>query len=676
MGRPLETRVAPVCAHIPIHALRHSLCARALCTNLRGTHPLRRNRVCVNSLLLMTTSLREAKRILAENGVDISDIFEKGDLLARFNQFRITQCSFISERAKAKANLAFKRRSFAYAVRLYTEAALKACALHSIDATSARNVLVLLLGNRAASYLALQMPARAEADAAQCTVLDPLYVKGFVRRAAACMAMEKAHEATLHLTRALELPIESDELRAQIQEQLTLANAEAAASDAAARERRAQSNQIAAMSTVLPEEDSLLLQRLSEDDLALVLSKMDSPCDLAAVAATCRSFHRVVGSRSSDGCWQALSMCHWPTWTTKLLSSDDGLRTDAGTSSGQEILGDVDTEGLLALDWQVVVRERQEHKQRWASPAQRTSQSQLTGHRGPVFNVRMADDDLLLTSSEDSTLILWDLTTHKAVASCEGHDGGVLGAWLRPDGKQAVSGGFDSTLRIWEIKQGFRPVPGVTPKATCTRVIVGHSGPIVSVECTTDGVVSTSFDGTWRRWDWQGRQLSCVGAHHGHACGLDLPCGDCSRIATGGDDGLVKLWDGETESMLHSCDDADAHAGACWAVRSFGHGATLCSGATDGTLKLWDLRAGSHASLVTTTAAHADAIAGVQIDETQLMTSSFDSTIKIWDLRMGLNKFRAMLQTPHDTRCTRLVYDDTRIITGSLRGVTVILDIQ
>ena len=301
------------------------------------------------------------------------------------------------------------------------------------------------------------------------------------------------------------------------------------------------------------------MQRLSEDDLALVLSKMDSPCDLAAVAATCRSFHRVVGSRSSDGCWQALSMCHWPTWTTKLLSSDDGLRTDAGTSSGQEILGDVDTEGLLALDWQVVVRE-QEHKQRWASPAQRTSQSQLTGHRS-VFNVRMADDDLL-SSSEDSTLILWDLTTHKAVASCEGHDGGVLGAWLRSDGKQAVSGRFDSTLRITDIDRDSGPCLAAYPEslwATRGRLYLSSARPMAwSRRHLMAG-----------RWDWQGRQLSCVGAHHGHACGLDLPCGS-SRIATGGDDGLVKLWDGETESMLQAATCRCARRGVLGSAQ-FGH---------------------------------------------------------------------------------------------------------
>ena len=95
--------------------------------------------------------------------------------------------------------------------------------------------------------------------------------------------------------------------------------------------------------------------------------------------------------------------------------------------------------------------------------------------------------------------------------------------------------------------------------------------------------------------------------------------------------------------------------------------------ATDGSLRQWDLRSATPEQAAVEHA-HDDAVAGLQLDETKALTSSFDSTVKIWDLRMGLAP-RATLHTPGGTRCTRLAYDDTRIVTGSLNSSIVCLDL-
>ena len=151
---------------------------------------------------------------------------------------------------------------------------------------------------------------------------------------------------------------------------------------------------------------------------------------------------------------------------------------------------------------------------------------------------------------------------------------------------------------------------------TCTRVFAGHSGPIVSVECTDARVISTSFDGTCRVWDWSGRQLLSIEAHDGHASGLALPEGDARKVLTGGDDGRVKQFDLETGTCVTSC---DGHDGAVWCVRT--HGPLVLTGATDGSLRAWDLRAGCGA-LAAERHAHDDALAGLQLDERKALTAS------------------------------------------------------
>jgi WD40 repeat protein len=90
--------------------------------------------------------------------------------------------------------------------------------------------------------------------------------------------------------------------------------------------------------------------------------------------------------------------------------------------------------------------------------------------------------------------------------------------------------------------------------------MVGHAGPIVSVEASADAIVTSSFDGTVRVWSWEGRQRAVLAAHDGHSSGLALS-GD--KAYSGGDDGLCKRWDLATEACV---DVMHGHEGAVWCV--------------------------------------------------------------------------------------------------------------
>ena len=159
---------------------------------------------------------------LSAAAVDFSDCFERAELIERFRSVKLERSVTEVEQIKAKANAAFKRESYEYAARLYTEASLAALALFDVDPgrghsllvrpcqaraapsrpgaspeLSPRRAKVPLLSNRARAYLELRMPLVAMEDAQQCLQLDPSFVKAYHRLAAAHTALGRcgAHPA-------------------------------------------------------------------------------------------------------------------------------------------------------------------------------------------------------------------------------------------------------------------------------------------------------------------------------------------------------------------------------------------------------------------------------------------------------------------------------------------------
>ena len=79
----------------------------------------------------------------------------------------------------------------------------------------------------------------------------------------------------------------------------------------------------------------------------------------------------------------------------------------------------------------------------------------FTGHSGGVTSVAIAPDGrTALSGSWDKTLKLWDLASGKELRTFTGHSGGVTSVAIAPDGRTALSGSRDKTLRLWDFTRG------------------------------------------------------------------------------------------------------------------------------------------------------------------------------------------------------------------------------
>jgi|GEM_PF-4010355 len=56
-----------------------------------------------------------------------------------------------------------------------------------------------------------------------------------------------------------------------------------------------------------------------------------------------------------------------------------------------------------------------------------------------------------MSSSDDGTLILWDVADGEALRSFEGHTDWVETVDIAPDGIHVVSGSSDMTIKLWQI---------------------------------------------------------------------------------------------------------------------------------------------------------------------------------------------------------------------------------
>jgi WD40 repeat protein len=118
--------------------------------------------------------------------------------------------------------------------------------------------------------------------------------------------------------------------------------------------------------------------------------------------------------------------------------------------------------------------------------------ARLTGHEGSILSAAFSPDSRwLVTTAEDRSARVWDVSTGRERFVLRGHLRAVTSAAFSPDGRWLVTASDDGTARVWETATG---------KEWLT--LRGHRGPVVSAAFSPDGrhVLTASADGTARLW--------------------------------------------------------------------------------------------------------------------------------------------------------------------------------
>lgn len=158
------------------------------------------------------------------------------------------------------------------------------------------------------------------------------------------------------------------------------------------------------------------------------------------------------------------------------------------------------------------------------------------GHTDSVSAVAFTPDGRLITGSWDGSVKVWDVKTRKLLKSLEGHSDAVtsVAAFGTGDKLLIASGSDDQSICLWDVKKAEK------------RRLRGHEGAVKRVTFSPEGDVlaSASTDSTIFIWNPKdGQALLRLRGHKGAVTGVAFGRKDGElELASSGADKSVRLW--------------------------------------------------------------------------------------------------------------------------------------
>eukprot|EP00041_Stephanoeca_diplocostata_P010856 m.174012 g.174012 ORF g.174012 m.174012 type:complete len:548 (-) comp18315_c0_seq1:170-1813(-) len=257
--------------------------------------------------------------------------------------------------------------------------------------------------------------------------------------------------------------------------------------------------------------------------------------------------------------------------------------------------------------------------------------TRLCGHTSRVWDVAPLGNGRCVSASADGTLRMWNMEGGGAagagqprahVGTMTGHTSDVYSVSVHPGRTHAVSGGYDKTVRLWDLRT-----------STEVRQLEGHQMGVSQTLFNAYGnfIVSASKDCTAKLWDLTSclcvhtiasEQLTEITGADMSANGIHLLLSTRSNTNILMDvrmNRTLKRFRGHQNSTRHFVRAAFGPIEGC-----------IVGGSEDGKVYIWDMTTGD---IVQTLEGHYGSVYSTAWSEAQarLASCSDDGTVRVWE---------------------------------------------